>query len=159
MNNFIIDSVIKDDYDDLLNMCSLISEYKKTEFNAPASIEKIEAWEKDNNCELPYQYKSWLALTSEARVAGGYVEFSWPEIGRYEQDDDVIIIGSIMGDGENVLISRATGNVFSSFEDDDNEYEDFNDLLINIILYLEEYAEEFLGADWIKVYEERFGDA
>lgn len=151
-----IDNIIKEQFDYYKNMCSLLSEFKDSEFGPPAEIEKIEQWEKDNNVKLPYQYKSWLLLTAESNILDMYIEFSWPTIGTLNEKNDIIIIASIIGDGETAYISRLNGKVFSLFEGEIKEYKDFDDFLTIQSLYIESMAEEYLGADWGDIYDELF---
>lgn len=151
-----IDDTIKEQFEYYKNMCVLLSEFKDSDFGPPAEIEKIEQWEKDNNVELPHQYKSWLLLTEYARIIGGYTEFRWPQLGSFDADNDVIVIGAVIGDGEELLISRESGKFFSFFDGKTEEYEDFDDLLTCLSGFMEHSAEEYLGADWGDIYDERF---
>ena len=107
-----IDDTIKEQFEYYKNMCALLSEFKDSDFGPPAEIEKIEQWEKDNNVELPHQYKSWLLLTEYARIIGGYTEFRWPQLGSFDADNDVIVIGAVVWVGEDLIISRERRNVF-----------------------------------------------
>lgn len=156
MMKFEIDNIIKEQFDYYKNMCSLLSEFTDSEFDAPAEIDKIEQWEKENNVNLPHQYKSWLLLTEYAAIMGGYIEFIWPQIGSFEGDDDVIIIGSVIGDGEELLISRESGEIFSFFDGETETYDDFDDLLTCLSGFMEDSAKKYLGADWGDIYDERF---
>ena len=105
---------------------------------------------------MPHQYKSWLLLTEYARIIGGYTEFRWPQLGSFDADNDVIVIGAVVGDGEELLISRESGKFFSFFDGGTEEYEDFDDLLTCLSGFMEHSAEEYLGADWGDIYDERF---
>ena len=153
---FEIDDTIKEQFDYYQNMCSLLSEFKESKFDPPAEIEKIEQWEKENDTTLPYQYKSWLALSEYSWILDGYVEFFLPQIGSFDDDNDVIVIGSVIGDGEEILISRESGKIFSFFDGETEEYNDFDDLLSCLSGYVEDSAKEFLGDDWVAIYNERF---
>ena len=73
-----------------------------------------------------------------------------------ERKNDIIIIASIIGDGETVYISRLNGKFFSIFEGEIKEYKDFDDFLTIQSLYIESMAEEYLGADWDDIYDELF---
>lgn len=84
---------------------------------------------------------------------------------KYEIDDTIltspliggaIIIGAVVGDGEELLISRESGRFFSFFDGETEEYEDFDDLLTCLSGFMEHSAEEYLGADWGDIYDERF---
>ena len=137
-------------------MCSLLSEFKDSEFAPPATLEEIENWEKENDATLPHQYKSWLMLTKESRILDGYIEFRWPEFGTLDESNDIIVIASIIGDGETTYISRSDGKVFSIFEGEIKEYDDFDDFLTIESLYVESMAEDFIGEEWTDLYDEKF---
>lgn len=154
--NFEIDDTIKQQYEYYRNLCSLLSEFKDSTFAPPATLEKIENWEKKNYTTLPHQYKSWLLLIEYSRIIGGYIEFRWPQLGSFDADNDVIVIGAVVGDGEELLISRENGKVFSFFDGETEEYEDFDDLLTCLSGFMEHSAEEYLGEDWGDIYDERF---
>ena len=158
MSDFMIDEKIIADFEYIKNLCEMLSEFTDSKFENPMPIEEIERWEKENDTTLPQQYKSWLALTSCARIAGGYYDFFPPEIGCFEEDNDVVIAASIIGDGEELLISRSTGKVFSCFEGEVTEHDSFDDFLGSVMISLEEQASEYLGDSWEEIYDEKFGD-
>ncbi len=157
MEKFVIDTIIKEQFDFYRNMCSFLSEFFDSTFDVPATLEKIEQWEKDNKTELPHQYKSWLLLSAESRILDGYIEFSWPTIGTLDEENDIVIIGVVMGDGEEVGIKRATGTVYSIYDGEEKEYSDFDDFLTYSTMYLEDLAEENMGNDWGDIFEEKYG--
>ena len=68
--------------------------------------------------------------------------------------EEVIVISP--GDGEELLISRESGKIFSFFDGETEEYEDFDDLLTCLSGFMEHSAEEYLGKDWGDIYDERF---
>ena len=156
MEKFVVDKAIVEQFEYYQNMCSLLSEFVDSTFSSPATLEKIEKWEKEKGVNLPHQYKSWLMLTESSRILGGSVEFRWPELGSFDAADDVIIIGDVIGDGEELLISCESGKIFSFFEGEIEEYEDFDDLLTCLSGYMEHSAEKYLGEDWGDVYSSKF---
>lgn len=156
MNDFVIDQEVKEDFEYIRNLCELLSEFRDSKFEPPMQMTEIEQWEKDNNTKLPDQYKSWLLLTSYARIAGGLYTFEAPIIGSYDEDDDVIIAASIIGDGETLLISRESGAVFSDFDGEMTEFESFEEFLVGISVDLERLAKEYLGESWEDIYDETF---
>lgn len=155
--DFIIDDCIKEQFNYFQNLCSLLFEYKESEFEPPAPLEKIIQWEKDNKVELPHQYKSWLMLTKSSRILSSYIEFRWPKLGSLDVADDVIIIGDVIGDGEELMISCESGKILSFFDGEMEEYEDFDDLLTCLSGFMEHSAENYLGEDWGDIYDEKFG--
>ena len=157
MKEYEIDDIIKQQFEYYQNMCSLLSDFKDSHFDPPAEKGTIEQWEKDNNTYFPHQYKSWLLLSANSNILDGFIDFSWPEIGTLDEKNDIIIIASVIGDGETVYISRADNKVYSIFEGEIKEYDDFDDFLTIKSLYIESLAEEYLGDDWGDIYDERFG--
>lgn len=154
MEEFVVDKIIAEQFEYYQNMCSLLSEFKDSTFAPPATLKKIENWEKEIN--LPHQYKSWLMQAESSRILGGYIEFRWPELGSFDTTDDVIIIGDVIGDGEELLISRENGKIFSFFDGETEEYEDFDDLLTCLSGFIEHSAEKYLGEDWENIYSSKF---
>ncbi|WP_295068365.1 hypothetical protein [Ruminococcus sp.] len=157
MKKIEIDDIIKQQFEYYQNMCSLLSDFKDSHFDPPGDIEKIEQWEKDNGTNLPHQYKSWLLLSAGSNILDGFIELSWPEIGTLDERNDIIIIASIIGDGETVYISRTDRKVYSIFEGEIKEYNDFDDFLTIKSLYIETLAKEYLGDDWGDIYDKQFG--
>ena len=157
MSDFVIDPAIQDYFDTIKNFCELISEDRHSEFDEPMTMEQIQAWEKENDFVLPDQMKSWYLLTSSAYIANGYFEIFEPFVGCYEKDDDVVVFASIIGDGEEAMILRETGEMFSDFDGMREDFEDFTYFLDKVLIDLEEKAEECLGEDWETIYEERYG--
>ena len=158
MEKFVIDPIIIEQFKYYQNMCSLLAEFKDSTFAPPAALEKINEWEEENDTVLPHQYKSWLMLTAESSILDQFIDFSWPEIGTLKEENDIIIIASVIGDGETVFISRSEGKIMSIFEGETKEYNDFDDFLTIKSLYIESMAEEFIGEDWGDIYDETFED-
>ena len=156
MEKFVIDPIIKEQFEYYQNMCSILSEFVDSTFSSPATLEKIEKWEKENDTTLPYQYKSWLLLASESSILDQFIDFSWPLIGTLDNKNDIIIIASIIGDGETAYISRSNGKIFSIFEGEIKSYDDFDDFLTIESIYIESMAEEFIGEEWGDVYSSKF---
>lgn len=158
MEKFVIDPIISEQFKYYQNMCSLLAEFKDSTFSPPAALEKINEWEEENDTVLPHQYKSWLMLTAESSILDQFIDFSWPEIGTLKEENDIIIIASVIGDGETAFISRSDGKIMSIFEGETKEYNDFDDFLTIKSLYIESMAEEFIGEDWGDIYDETFED-
>ena len=113
MEKFVVDERIKHQFELYRNICDYLSEDYDSNFEQPAELSKIEQWEADNDTQLPYQYKSWLRLTSRALLLDGYIKFIWPMIGTLEEENDVVIIGARVGVEEEFGIERSSGIVYS----------------------------------------------
>lgn len=153
--DFIINENIKEQFEYYTNMCELLCEYKDSSFAPPADIAKIEEWEKENKFSLPNEYKSWLMLTENADILNQYAVIQFPESGDYKDENDVIIVGTVLND-EELLLSRSTNVFFRVTSDGEQEYRDFDDMLADLSFYLEECAEDCIGENWDEVYDERF---
>lgn len=157
MEKFIIDECIKDQFELYRNICTHLSEHYDSEFAPPAALEKIEQWEKDNDTKLPHQYISWLLLCSESNILDGYLEFSWPELGVLDEEDDIVSIGTRMGDGEEIGIMRSSGTVFTVFDGEVEEYDSFDDFLDTMEFYMEDKVKECFGGNWADDFNKKFG--
>lgn len=144
---------VKDEFEDLKNISSMLE--KKTEFDAPCPSEKIEEWEKTNGVKIPEMYKSWLLLTSYARIMDGGIELFFPEIST--SDNENVYIGSLGYGSDSLYFSQKTG-AFYAIGDDREEYEDFLDFLTYVHVTLEDEAEEEYGEEWLEIYDEKFGN-
>jgi hypothetical protein len=144
---------VKDEFEDLKNISSMLE--KKTEFDAPCPSGKIEEWEKTNGVKIPEMYKSWLLLTSYARIMDGGIELFFPEISTPDKED--VYIGSLGYGSDSLYFSQKTG-AFYAIGDDREEYEDFLDFLTYVHVTLEDEAEEEYGEEWLEIYDEKFGD-
>ena len=152
MDNII--QIIKDEFEDLKNISSILKQ--KSEFDAPYSFEKIEEWEKENSVKIPEMYKSWLLLTSYARIMDGRIELFVPETSVSNKED--VYIGSLGYGSDHLYFSKNTG-AFYTIGDDKEEYEDFLDFLTYVHITMEDEAEEEYGEEWALIYDERFPES
>ncbi len=157
MEKFVVDECIKDHFELYQNICVHLSEYYFSKFENSATLDKIEHWEKENDTKLPHQYKSWLLLSSESSILDGYLEFFWPELGILDEEDDIVSIGTRMGDGEDIGIMRSSGTIFTSFDGEIREFEDFEDFLTKMQLYMERLVKEHFGKNWAEDFNKKFG--
>ena len=82
---FIVNQDVKNEFEDLKKLSSMLK--SKSEFDVPYPFEKVEEWEKSNRVKIPDMYKSWLLLTSYARIMDGRIELFFPEIGNSDKED------------------------------------------------------------------------
>lgn len=159
MEEFVIDKVIREQFDYFKQFCEFMApEDYESSFEPAATIEQVEEWEKENDTQLPHQYKSWLLLSSESYILSGYLELFWPTIGTLEESNDIVIIGTVVGDGEEVGIRRNDGTVYSIFDGEVREYKDFDDFLTHTLYFMQEMAAEDIGDDWEEQFNEMFGN-
>ena len=65
-----------------------------------------------------------------------------------------VLVGSFIGDGEYLYFSGKSGQFFTVFDGEVEEYDSFDSVLTSISVDLEEKAEEIFGEDWLEEFEE-----
>ncbi len=104
-------------------------------FNHPASQEEIKFWEQENEVILPDTFKDMLKSANGITIDGRLVKiFPLKQIKTYENvstdiPDDFIVIGNVIGDGEELCLSKHTGKFIINDHGDYQEYDDFTDVL------------------------------
>ncbi len=144
--------LILESYDYLKKLCGFISDDYEYGFDEPATEEEITNWENENNVKIPSMFKEWLLLTKSCDMADRCWRIFWPEV----EDDENVLIGSFVGDGEYLYFSPKTGEFFTVFDGETEEYDSFESVLVNISFDLEEKAEEIYGEDWTDELEEKY---
>lgn len=141
--------LIKESYDYLRDLCDFLSDEYEYEFEAPATEEEINDWEKENKINIPSMLKEWLLLTKNCNMSNRSWHLFLPEI---DETGDVLV-GSFVGDGEYLYFSKDSGDFFTTFEGEVEEYDSFDSVLTYISVDLEEKAEELFGEDWLEEFE------
>jgi len=159
MAEFIIDECIKETFEFYKNFCSYVSEDCDSEFDEPATLEKIEQWEKENNTELPHQYKSWLLLTSGCNLFNNTISMRFPKLGCMEEKDDIIIVGCNMGTESQYYIKRDTGTAcfFCDSLMEETEFDSVEELLYEIIYDGECEYSDYLDEGWEDDFNNKYG--
>jgi hypothetical protein len=107
----------------------------RTYFTTPVPEENITKWEEENGVTIPASYKEWLKFTGNCEIDGTVAKFTKPADFRDSYDDDnMIVIGEIIGDGGTVCFSKKTGK-FASFCDgfEDMKFADFDKVLQEVM--------------------------
>lgn len=86
--------LIKESYDHLKNLCDFLSDEYEYKFEAPASEEEINNWEKENDAVIPSMLKEWLLLTKNCNMSDRSWQLFFPEI----DDTENVLVGSFTGD-------------------------------------------------------------
>lgn len=150
---FVINNEIKDTFDDIRNIASILS--RSSVFEQGVSIEELVDWEKNNAISMPDMYKSWLSLTSYSRIIEGEFEIFMPK--NSDEDSNGILIGIIGGGLRHLYFSKKDCSVYT-IGDERIEYEDFNDFLSYVYIMLENEAQDEYGDEWENIYDEKYGD-
>lgn len=149
---YLADRQIRESFEDIRNITSILK--RGSQFDPPAAAEVLETWEREHSLRLPEMYKSWLLLTSYARIIEGEFEIFMPEIAA--SDRDLVRIGTIGGCGH-LYFSRTNGAI-CSLGDEYTAYENFDAFLSYLYLMLEYEAQDEYGDAWTAIYDERFPD-
>ncbi len=151
-----IDSKIKDYYDDIIKICKVYSSLgSRCKMDSPATEQEISELENKIGNSLPSAYKEWLGLTKHLRADGGFLELFFPAetIG-----DEEICIGSVAGDGDDYYFNFKNNQFYREFEGETEIFDSFIDLLDDFYLELEMRADSKYGEKWLKIYDKLFPD-
>lgn len=137
-----LDNEFRDLYD---RLCAL-NTYDQTYFYhaPPVTEEEICEWEKKHSIHLPDDYREWLKLTNGS--SGGSTELysldaitEWFE---YSYDEDVrklIVFGSIIGDGTDLVFDSENGDIIVADHGGEEFYEDdLCSIIEEMITFLDE---------------------
>jgi len=141
--------LICESYDYLKQLCEFLVDYYDYRFYEPVSIEEIEKWEIENEIKIPLMLKEWLLLTKSCNMSNRAWRLFWPEI----DETGNVLVGSFVGDGEFLYFSKETGEFFTLFDGEKEEFDSFDSVLTYISVDLEDKAEEIFGEDWLEKFE------
>ena len=108
-------------------------------FYAPQSDVEIRTWEEKNKITIPEDYKEWLRFSDGAKLEGDFARFFGLNqfiINRTDYDKPIVIIGSLVGDGEILAFSIETGEILKILDGRTTIFDDFKEyleFLINIL--------------------------
>ncbi|MCR5730539.1 MAG: hypothetical protein K6G20_09330 [Ruminococcus sp.] len=141
--------LICESYDYLKQLCEFLVDYYDYRFYEPVSIEEIEKWEIENEIKIPLMLKEWLLLTKSCNMSNRAWRLFWPEI----DETGNVLVGSFVGDGEFLYFSKETGEFFTIFDGEKENFDSFDSVLTYISVDLEDKAEEIFGEDWLEKFE------
>ena len=141
--------LICESYDYLKQLCEFLVDYYDYRFYEPVSIEEIEKWEIENEIKIPLMLKEWLLLTKSCNMSNRAWRLFWPEI----DETGNVLVGSFVGDGEYLYFSKISGQFFTIFDGEKENFDSFDSVLTYISVDLEDKAEEIFGEDWLEKFE------
>ncbi|MBQ7131057.1 MAG: SMI1/KNR4 family protein [Oscillospiraceae bacterium] len=112
---------------------------KATYFNPPATEEEIIAWENEHEITIPETYKDWLRFSNGSQLLFDLARFNDLNhlvVGNEFVSDDLVIIGTLIGDGEFLCFSKKTGKIVRHNHGKMREYDNMNKVikkLLNIV--------------------------
>ena len=144
---------LKEEIRSLLEWCEKKEsegELGRTFFDAPIEEDKMTKWEEKNGVKIPESYKEWLRFSEKCWIDGTTAAFWGPDEFHSEYvQEDLVVIGAVIGDGEVVCFSKETGEFVRLFESRRTGYKSFDEIVSFIcktidaspILSEEEYHE------------------
>lgn len=129
--------MIKNEIQIIKELCEKLKEEYRSEFFTPAKEVKIQNWEREYNITLPELYKEWLRFSDGAVIRGNLAYFygiEGIEVNNPQYPEDFIIIGDLIGDGERLAFSKATGKILRINHGQVREYEDFGTFLNKMVI-------------------------
>lgn len=136
----VLDCSIKEEIEEILAIREeLKDEDVEFEFNEPASESEIQEWEEKNKIMIPEQYKEWLRFSNGSRIEGHFVVFFGLEnfiVNRESFDEPLVIIGSLIGDGEVLAFSLNDGQIIRMHDGRIKKYKSFQEILRHFIRIL-----------------------
>ncbi len=132
---------ISEKYMEIKGLCDRLSENDRSFFDEPMKEEEISAWEEEKKVEIPVQYKEWLMKSRKCDILGTVASFYLPRESEFIPEG-YMKIGDLMGDGEKLCISNDGKRLVSFDHGEEDEYEEFADVLDLIIEILQMEAED-----------------
>lgn len=132
---------LKNEIEEIVELCEkAVPEYgeKASYFGTGASEQEMEEWETKNGVKIPESYREWLRFSANCQIRQTLASFCAP--GYFNSEivpQDLVVIGHLIGDGEVLCFSKASGNFVRYFEGKvEEEFEDFREMLNEIIRML-----------------------
>lgn len=132
------DNSIKKEIEEILKIRDELLE-EEFVFYAPQSDVEIRTWEEKNKITIPEDYKEWLRFSDGAKLEGDFARFFGLNqfiINRTDYEKPIVIIGSLVGDGEILAFSIETGEILKILDGRTTIFDDFKEyleFLINIL--------------------------
>ena len=129
---------LKEEIEELLRLC----EKAKEEYGENSSIfaqgieeNEMTEWEEKNGITIPESYKEWLRFSAMCQIRQMLASFNPPSEFHSEYvPEDLIVIGTIIGDGEVICFSKTSGDFVRFYNGRENGREDnFKNVLKEII--------------------------
>lgn len=102
-------------------------------FNPPASEEEIADWERKNGISIPESYKDWLRFSNGSMICWDcFYSLERLIVGIKIEgniNNDLVIIGNVIGDGEFICFSRTTERIYWEDHGEITDFEDFKSVL------------------------------
>ena len=151
-------SIVNEWYDSIIKMCKVTESlgWSYTEAG-PASDEDIAAFEEENDCTIPDEYKEWLKLTGELIIDECDFSLYMPE-DTFEHEDGfrAIPIGNVAA--REYFINADSGKMFvyDDLVQNTKEFDNIDDLFSDMYARIEMYADDDFDEEWQEAYDNMF---
>ena len=123
MYNFNTPKTLQECFERLKKGCEMLyDEYEYPEdysqFNPPATEERIQAMEKRIGLALPQGYRKFLLFSNGAKIMGNSATIyglDWIGASDPMVPAGYLTIGEVIGDGERIALSEADGKIYSCY--------------------------------------------
>ena len=116
---------------------------RATYFGRGITLKELNDWEKRNDIIIPDSYKEWLQLTGQCMLLFDLVVLTMPEVNfDIVHNQDLALIGRVIGDGEYLCFSKSTHGFFRYKNAVQRSYGDFKQFLNETIIRLLENSLE-----------------
>ena len=147
-------------YDSFLKLCKVLESLGCSyQFEEPATEEEIIECEQKIGFTLPNDYKEWLKLTKCICMKNYDFNIYMPnEVFDSVDGYKAIQIGSIGISPRDYFINLENGKplVYDDFEHEIIEFDSFDDMLDDMYIELESYANIYFPEKWVTIYDEMF---
>lgn len=136
-------NIVSKKIDTLKDKCKLYSEYLgHSIFSKPVTQDDLKFWEQENETVLPDSLKDFLLVSNGLTVDDQLIKiFPIQRMKGYEQPyasvpEDLVVIGTVLGDDEKVYFSRKTGKFMMDEQGSIQNYESMAEILDWVIQML-----------------------
>lgn len=143
------DNSLKSEIEQIVKIAFALDGMEHFMFYPPASENELRELEEYFHAKFPESYKEWMRFSNGAEIFGNYITiFTTSELRKYQikcMPDDYIIIGTLIGDGELLCISKTSGQFIRCFEGKETYYDTLNDFFKRPLKRMLLNAEEMVG--------------
>lgn len=131
----LMNSGIKKEIQEILKLRNELCNEEFVFYNPISDIE-IKKWENEKKITIPEQYKDWLKFSNGAKLEGEFARFFGLEdliVNMVDYEEPIVIIGSLIGDGEILAFSIRTGEILKILDANVSRFDSFKQYLLFLI--------------------------
>lgn len=131
---------LEEEIEEILELCYIAkSEYgsKSCYFGKGMELKELDEWENRNGISIPFTYKEWLKFSNQCMILFDLAIFTIPCTNvDAVQDNDLVTIGKLIGDGEFLCFSKTTKEIIRYRNGIQRKYSDFKEFLNGTLIRL-----------------------